>query len=51
MKLRLESFISLLPQRLLDKPAGVAAIGTQEPFGFEAGRSIRGDDDFDCLAQ
>ena len=49
MKLGLEHFTGLLAQSLLNQPAGVAAFGTREAFGFNVGLTIGSDCDFNSF--
>ena len=49
MKLGLEHFTGLLAQSLLNQPAGVAAFGTREAFGFNVGLTIGSNDDFNSF--
>ena len=46
MKLGFEHFTGLLAQSLLNQPAGVAAFGTREAFGFNVGLTIGSNNDF-----
>ena len=49
MELRLELLIGLLPEGLLNEPARLTALASDEAFRFHARLAVGGDDDFNRL--
>ncbi len=49
MKLRLQSFVRGLADRLFQKPAGLTALATDETFGFHSRLTVGQESDFNSL--